>query len=388
MQVYRTTKFQIYPTARQAEFINTTIELCRKMFNMLLKEHYNLYTDYTNFRKNNNLTKLEAESKFFKTHKRPVVATLKKSDENFKLADSLALEYEQKNIKMAFNRFFNSNNNKPKFKKKNDSNSYITRNVNNNLKVSRNYIRLPKIGKIKARGFNKKYTGIYICIAKIVNEKNGKYYVHITYKYDYSPVIPNKTPEIKKDFENVVGLDFKVGSIFTSSDNMTPIYTSKYYIYLEEIQKLQKHLKKKFHKSKTWFKLINKIRNLHKKIANYRKDFQHKLTNFLCKKYDYIVIETLNLKDIAKKLKNGTNTYDTSYGLFTQKLTYKIKGTLIKINKWYPSSKTCCNCGKIKKKFKLSQQTYYCNRCGLSINRDLNAATNIKFEGLRMFKES
>ena len=386
MTIYRTIKFRIYPTIVQKELIDLNCELSKKMYNMLLRKHLKLYDEYKEFRDSNKLEKKEAEKLFFSSHKRPAVAKLKKCDKIFKKADSLALEYEEYNVKMSFQKYFYSNNKKPLFKRNSDAFSYTTRNVNNNLRVLKKSIRLPKIGIIKARGFNPSYTNMHVCIARVINEKNGKYYVHMT--FSKTEEIVAKKPQISNDTKNVVGLDFKVGSIFTSSDNLIPNYISKYYIYLNQIKELQVHLKRKLHKSKAWFNLINKIRNLHKKISNYRKDFQHKLSTFLCNTYDYIIIETLSLKDIAKKLKNGTNTYDTSYGLFTSKLAYKIKGNLVKINKWFPSSKTCSNCGKIKKKLGLSQRTYHCNKCGLAIDRDLNAAINIKAEGLRMLKQT
>lgn len=382
---YRTTKFKIYPTQKQKDFIDTNVVLCRKMFNMLLRKHYKLYDEYSKFRERENLSKEVAQKLFFASHKRPNVATLKKKDDKFTQADSLALEYEQLNVKMAFKNYFNTECKTPKFKKGKDTDSYTTRNVNDNIRINDEYIRLPKIGRIKAKGIYEDYCNMHICLAKVISEKNGKYYIHITFREE--TVEATSDPLINNDYSNVVGLDFKVGSIFTSSDNFTPQYISTYFKYLNRLKKMQGILKGREYLSKSWYHLVNKIRNLHKKIANYRKDFQHKLSSYLCNHYDYIVIESLKLKDIAKKLKNGTNTYDTSYGLFTEKLTYKAKGKVIKVNKWFPSSKKCSNCGKKKRRLKLSQRIYRCNKCGHVMDRDLNAAINIKSEGIRIIKK-
>ena len=130
---------------------------------------------------------------------------------------------------------------------------------------------------------------------------------------------------------------------------------------------------------------------MHRKIFNIRQDFLHKLSTKLVKQYDLICCETLSLVEISKKLWTGINVYDTSYNNFTQKLIYKSNmfgKNIIFIDKWFPSSKLCNNCNNRKKKLKLSQKVYKCNNCGIEIDRDLNAAINIKNEGLRIYKQS
>jgi putative transposase len=94
--------------------------------------------------------------------------------------------------------------------------------------------------------------------------------------------------------------------------------------------------------------------------------------------------------DISKKLSNGNNTYDTSYYKFTCMLKYKLENLgkeLIKVDKWYPSSKICSNCGFQKNVIKLDERVYECKNCGIVLNRDLNAAINIRNEGIRLLNQ-
>ena len=122
----------------------------------------------------------------------------------------------------------------------------------------------------------------------------------------------------------------------------------------------------------------------HRKIVNIRKDFLNKLSSKIANSYDYVIIENLSIKEIVYKLGKGKNAYNTSFCTFVKKLSYKVKGEIVKINKWFPSSKKCSNCGKKKKHLKLSQRVYRCAYCGNVIDRDLNAAINIKQEGLKV----
>ena len=109
---------------------------------------------------------------------------------------------------------------------------------------------------------------------------------------------------------------------------------------------------------------------------------QNKTSNLLAISYDFVIIEDLSIKEIVKKLGRGKNTYNTSFNTFVKKLQTKVN--VIKINKWFPSSKKCSKCGKKKKHLKLSQRIYRCAFCGNIIDRDLNAAINIQKEGLRI----
>ena len=216
--------------------------------------------------------------------------------------------------------------------------------------------------------------------AIIFEDKKGKFYISIIFEYEESC---NKRTIINS---KVIGLDFKINNIFVSSDNFIPEFSTRFFYLLQDISKLQIKINKKNRFSKNYWKSINKLRNLHRKIVNIRSDTLNKLSSFLYKNYDLVIIEDISIQEIVFKLGNGKNTYNTGFMLFVKKLLYKFNEYLIKVNKWFPSSKKCSKCGKRKKKLKISQRIYRCKYCGLVIDRDLNAAINIKNEGIRILK--
>ena len=129
-----------------------------------------------------------------------------------------------------------------------------------------------------------------------------------------------------------------------------------------------------------------KVSRLHRKVKNQRNDYQHKVSRELSDKFKVICLETLKVKNMVKNRRLSKALSDVSWSSFIEKLNYKVaenQGYLVKIDSYYPSSKTCSNCGCIKETLSLSERTYNCNECGFSIDRDLNASINILNTGLK-----
>ena len=127
------------------------------------------------------------------------------------------------------------------------------------------------------------------------------------------------------------------------------------------------------------------IARIHEKIANQRKDFIEKESTKLAQMYDIICLEDINLQNISRSLKFGKSTLDNAFGMFRVRLEQKmlLEGKkIVKIDKWFPSSKMCRFCGCVNKKLKLSDRVWACE-CGAILNRDENAAINIMNEGLK-----
>ena len=127
----------------------------------------------------------------------------------------------------------------------------------------------------------------------------------------------------------------------------------------------------------------------HEKIRNQRKDFQHKLSSSLAESYDAVCVEDLNLKGMAGGFHFGKGVHDNGYGLFLSMLEYKLEERgkyLIKVDRYFASSKICSVCGKKKEELSLSDRIYCCE-CGNRMDRDVNAAVNIMNEGKRIFAE-
>ena len=123
----------------------------------------------------------------------------------------------------------------------------------------------------------------------------------------------------------------------------------------------------------------------HEKVRNQRKDFQHKLSFRLAEQYDAVAVEDLDMKAMSRCLHLGKGVMDNGYGMFRNILEYKLRERgklLIKVDRFYPSSKTCSVCGKVKKELPLSERIYRCG-CGNEMDRDINAAINIREEGIR-----
>lgn len=116
-----------------------------------------------------------------------------------------------------------------------------------------------------------------------------------------------------------------------------------------------------------------------------RKNFCHTVSTAIAKQYDAVFVEDINLRGLAGSLKLGKSTNDNGFGMFRTMLEYKLASqgkTFAKIDKWYPSSKTCSVCGFIKDDLTLADRVWTCSACGTTHNRDHNAAINIRTVGL------
>ena len=154
-------------------------------------------------------------------------------------------------------------------------------------------------------------------------------------------------------------------------------------------EKLQKSLSRKVKFSKNWYRQKAKISKLHEYIKNCRRDFLHKLSKKLSEDYNAVVVEDLNMKGMSQALNFGKSVGDNGWGMFLRMVEYKLMflgKQFLKIDKWFPSSKTCSKCGNVKEELKLSERSYKCECCGIEIDRDYNAALNIRDVGKEMLK--
>jgi putative transposase len=149
--------------------------------------------------------------------------------------------------------------------------------------------------------------------------------------------------------------------------------------------------KKNEPKSNNYLKQLKKVNKIHKHISNQRLDNLHQKSTEIANQYDIVCVETLNMRAMSNKgFGNGKATLDNGYGMFLNMLAYKLSDRgkyLIKVDKWFPSSQICSCCSN-RHPMSLSDRVYRCECCGLTIDRDVNAAINIKNEGLRLLKES
>ena len=185
-----------------------------------------------------------------------------------------------------------------------------------------------------------------------------------------------------------LGLDYSQKDFYVDSEGRKA-NCPKYYRRSEErLALLQRRLSHKEKDSRNYQKLLGQIRKLHAKIRNQRRDFLQKESTRLVSEYDVLVVEDLDLRGLGGALSLGKNLHDNGFGTFREMLAYKLrrKGScLVKVNRWFPSSRTCSCCGHVLDSLELSDRTYICPACGNTMDRDVNAAVNICEEGKRIF---
>lgn len=349
------------PSKDQEVLIAKTFGCCRKLWNMRLE----------------NILKEE-----------PLYLSIPQYKKEFpfmKEVDSLALCNTEKNQIKAFKNH-KDNPEKfgmPKFKSKyHYPQSYTTCNQKGTVRFEdKTHVRLPKLGIVKCKMFGKlpeNYKLTYVTISK---ESDGKYYISMTITFE-------REIEIKPiDVTKSIGLDYSLPKFYVDSYGNSPDYPHYYYLYQEKLAREQRKLSKMSKGSNHYKKQKIVVAKLHKKISNMRLDFCHQLSHSLSNQYDVICVEDINLQHHAEHKNWGKKTNDNGFGMFREFLKYKLEeqGKLfIKIDKWFPSSKTCRHCGAINENLSLDDRTWVCPHCGELIDRDLNAAINILNQGLSM----
>lgn len=365
----RAIKYQIYPNDEQKVLFAKTFGCCRKIWNLMLATREDAY------KKDKSIVK-------------PTPAMYKDEYPYLREVDSLALANVQLNLQDAYKRFFTAKGTgRPKFKsKKKSRDSYTTNNQNGtvSLDFENKKIRLPKIGKVKANLHRYPDDGWKLKSATVSMTNDGKYFCSVLFEYD-SDKRSVTDPEL-----NAIGLDYKSDGLYTDSNGNTcgsPKYFRKGQKRLTHAQRKLRHKTKG---SNNYKKTKLKIAKVHRHIANQRSDFLHKKSAEIANQYDMVCVEDLNMKAMSNKgFGNGKATLDNGYGMFLNFLDYKLQDrgkVLIRINKWYPSSQTCSVCGSLHPEVKdLRIRQWVCNNCRTHHDRDINAAVNIRNEGIRQF---
>lgn len=238
-------------------------------------------------------------------------------------------------------------------------------------------LRLPKVGRVHCMENVAERVGDARVLRMTVSKRAGRWYASLTVERDDKPV--TKLPQ-----GGAVGVDLGIKTLATLSDGT--VIENPHCLAASErrLKRAQKALSRKTRGSNRRAKARAKVARLHAHVANQRQDAMHKATTWLAETYSEISIEDLNVAGMARNHRLAKAVSDASFGEFRRQLEYKTArtgATLHVINRWYPSSKTCSACGAVKAKLPLSERTYRCDGCGLVMDRDLNAAINIKVTG-------
>jgi putative transposase len=268
---------------------------------------------------------------------------------------------------------------RPRFKKRGVNDSF--RLPNQKFKVLESKIQIEKIGKIafvKDRELPESARTLSVTVSK---NPSGQYFASVLVEQEIAQL-----PKTGKS----VGVDLGLKTFAVTSDGKEYPASKFFRESQSKLRTAQKHLSRKKKGSIRFKRCKLKVAKIHLKTANQRNHFLHQVTNDLVKNYDTICIEDLNVKGMVKNRKLAKSISDASFAAFRSQLAYKcgwFGKELVVANRFFASSKTCSGCGEVKKELKLSERTYNCEACSLSIDRDLNAAINLKNKSVRVLAD-
>ena len=365
-------KYRIYPNKAQVNRIENIFGCCRFVFNYFLTLRRTAW-------------KISGQSINYVLSTK-ILTSLKKYRPYVFLAssDSMALQESLKDLDRAYQNFFDKRNSYPNYKSKHfHKQSYRTRNVNNCIRIEGKHILLPKIGKVKMVCHRPVPDDWKLKSVTVSQEPDGKYYVSVLFEYVTSIVeVPSKT---------IMGLDYSMSSLYVDSDGNSCGYPKFYKQALDRLAREQRKLSKMEKGSNNYYKQRKKVARLHKHISNQRKDFLHKQSTEIANRVDTVCIENLDMKKMSQEYNFGKTISDNGWGLFTNYLEYKLRDRgkhYVKIDKFYPSSQICHCCGFKNEEIKdFAIRKWTCPKCKNEHDRDVNAAINIRNEGLRILNE-
>lgn len=355
-------KFRIYPNAEQREFLAKHFGCCRFVYNRYLAERKAAYeTDKTSLGYCANAHSL---------------ALLKKTEEFAWLGEvySHALQASLKNLDGAYKKFFKKQNRFPRFHSKHDKQSCT---FPDNVSVSEWKLKLPKFKTpIRMRG------GIPVVgkvhSATISQTATGKYFVSLLCDCEAEIYEPNGKS---------IGIDLGIKDLAVCS-NGERIANPK---FLERGEKHLKHLQRQVSRrmkgSNNRRRARLELSRFHERVANRRKDYTHKFTTRIVRENQTVCVEDLNVKGMESNHSLAKSVVSASFGEIVRQLEYKCKWhgrEFVKVGRWFPSSKTCNHCGHKYSELTLKDREWTCPNCGAVIDRDYNAALNIRDEGMRI----
>jgi len=372
----RAIKIRLYPNKEQVTMINKLLGCYRFVYNQCLNRKIE---SYKNNGKSENLSTLGQ----FVHHE-----LLK--DDNFiwlREQNTKVLKQAVKDMLTAYKNFFERHTGFPKFKSKHDNKQscrFELGAISRRNDYTTYHLSLANIRNVKFR-CNEKYAKYIqkhhdnIRQATLTRLPCGEYYLSILVDGDLTHKV--------KDTDTAVGIDLGIKNFVTTSDG--EVFNSLHFKKTEtkKIKMLQRQLSKKQKGSNNRNKARIRLAKVYKKINDRKQYYLHAVSNSLIDENQVICMENLNVKGIVKNHNLAESICEMNFGEFRSMLKYKANWynrKIVFVDRFYPSSKTCHNCGYINEKLKLSDRQWVCPQCGEVIERDYNAALNILDEGLRI----
>lgn len=355
--MFKAFKYRIFPTEPQKELIAKHIGHSRYVYNLALETKNAAY--------------ISAKHNYSAFDLVKQLPELKKECPWLKEANSQSLQQAIQNMDIAFKKFFKGAG-FPKFKKKSNKGSFS---IPQNVIVENDLLIIPKFKEGIKMSLHRPTKGT-VKSSTISVTHTGKYFVSIL--CDTKEELPTKAP-IKEN--TTIGIDLGIKDFAITSEG--EVFENPK--YLRKTQSKLKYVQRKYSKHKGK-RTKQKLANLHEDVANKRKDFLHKVSTQLIRENQTIAIETLAVKNMVKNHNLAQAISDASWSTFVSMLEYKADWygkNILRIGRFAPSSKTCSNCGNINKELQLKDREWTCSNCSTVLDRDVNAAVNIKSFALK-----
>jgi putative transposase len=395
MELHKALKVRIYPTEEQKTMIAKTIGCCRKVYNEALDHRTRFYQDYfcdTEAMLGRKLT-TEESGAMWKFCWEPMTGKiLREKFEFLKEVGSCCLAWSLRDLDAAFKNFFDGRAEYPEPHGRGQKESFRAHGTSIAINYDQRVLSMPKIPDIKFRcskfpdWFHKNNCSLKSII--VSRKSSGKYFASLLFEYD----APEVTKELTDKF-NAIGLDFSPADMYIDSDGRSG---SRDFGYIAEKQRnarrlkmLQRRMARKQKGSRNFVKAKRRLAKFEEYIAEKREMWQGKESKRLVSSYQVIGVEDLALQGMMKGSRNAKNYNDTGWGMFVTKLEQKSverNCRVVRVDRFFPSSKTCHVCGYKNDDLKLSDRSWTCPQCGTRHSRDHNAAINLRNEAVRIIE--
>lgn len=361
-----TYNYRLYPTKEQSVLLDKHFGCTRFIFNYYLNKEQQ---HYLNNKEDIEAKRVKGFLNYYDNAKD--LTNLKKQSTWLSEVNSQTLQATLKNLESAYRGFFQKRSKFPRFKSKKSRQSFC---IPQHLSIKNNRLYIPKFKESIKINFHRDLVGDFIT-ASIVKTKTNKYFVNITVELDIKEL-----PKLNTD----LGIDLGIKNFAITSNG--EVFDNKHFLKKVEskLKYLQRQASKKVKGSNNRKKANLKVAELFEYITNCKKDYLHKISTQLIRENQTIYIEDLNIKGMLSNHHLAKSIQELSWYEFIRMLEYKAKWygrSIIKIDRFYPSSKTCNNCGYIKQDLTLKDRNWICPKCHTEVDRDYNAALNILKQG-------
>ena len=368
---YSTIKARLYPDGAQAELFEKTFGCCRYIWNRMLADQQRFY--------------IETDAHFI-----PTPAKYKKEAPFLKEVDNQALIQEHNKLAQAFRVFFKSPEffGRPSFKKKKtDRDSFTACNhvfeSGPTIYITKDGVRMTKAGIVRAKFSRRPRNGWKLKRVTVEKTKSGKFYAYILYEYavkEPEPVVPTA--------ETTLGLKYSMAHFYAADDGRIADAPHWLKQSREKLVKIQRRLSRMQPGSKNYAEAVQKYRELHEHIANQRRDFIHRESSRIANGWNAVCMRSDSMQEVSKKKTLPGNALDSGFGRFRECLRYKLARQgkpLILVDRYVSTTRICSVCGQARGCDLHRRTVWVCANCGAKHHREVNAAKNIKAQGLARY---